>query len=158
MIDAEFFSSFSGGYKRISFSDPLSWSLSPSAGHCCFMTHFELELKKKSLEFASYLTQFLGNWKSLSRIWLFATPWTIQSMEFSRPEHWNGFPSPPPGDLHNQWSNPVFPQNPGFPPRKSRQVFYHLSHQRSPKILEWVAYSFSRGSSLPRNWGLLHCR
>ena len=29
-------------------------------------------------------------WKSLSRVWLFATPWTIQSMEFSRPEYWSG--------------------------------------------------------------------
>ena len=29
-------------------------------------------------------------WKSLSRIWLFVTPWTIQSMEFSRPEYWSG--------------------------------------------------------------------
>ena len=28
-------------------------------------------------------------WKSLSHVWLFATPWTIQSMEFSRPEHWS---------------------------------------------------------------------
>ena len=29
-------------------------------------------------------------WKSLSRVQLFATPWTIQSMEFSRPEYWSG--------------------------------------------------------------------
>ena len=29
-------------------------------------------------------------WKSLSCIWLFAAPRTIQSMEFSRPEYWNG--------------------------------------------------------------------
>ena len=28
--------------------------------------------------------------KSLSRVWLSATPWTIQSMEFSRPEYWSG--------------------------------------------------------------------
>ena len=28
-------------------------------------------------------------WKLLSCVWLFATPWTIQSMEFSRPEHWS---------------------------------------------------------------------
>ena len=27
---------------------------------------------------------------SLSRVQLFATPWTIQSMEFSRPEYWSG--------------------------------------------------------------------
>ena len=29
-------------------------------------------------------------WKSLSRVWLFAYPWTIQSLEFSRPEYWSG--------------------------------------------------------------------
>ena len=29
-------------------------------------------------------------WKPLSRVWLFVTPWTIQSMEFSRPEYWSG--------------------------------------------------------------------
>ena len=29
-------------------------------------------------------------WKLLSRVWLFVTPWTIQSMEFSRPEDWSG--------------------------------------------------------------------
>ena len=31
-----------------------------------------------------------SEWKSLSRVLLFATPWTIQSMEFSRPEYWSG--------------------------------------------------------------------
>ena len=29
-------------------------------------------------------------WKSLSCVQLFATPWTIQSMEISRPEYWSG--------------------------------------------------------------------
>ena len=29
-------------------------------------------------------------WKSPSHVGLFATPWTIQSAEFSRPEYWNG--------------------------------------------------------------------
>ena len=28
-------------------------------------------------------------WKSFSHVWLFATPWVIESMEFSRPEYWN---------------------------------------------------------------------
>ena len=28
-------------------------------------------------------------WKSLSHVRLFATPWTVQSMEFSRPEYWS---------------------------------------------------------------------
>ena len=29
-------------------------------------------------------------WKSLSCIQLFATPWTLENMEFSRPEYWSG--------------------------------------------------------------------
>ena len=33
----------------------------------------------------------------------------------------------------------------------SRWILYHLSRQRSPRILEWVTYPFSRGSSQPRN-------
>ena len=32
-----------------------------------------------------------------------------------------------------------------------RQILYHLSHQGSPRILEWVAYPFSRGSCQPWN-------
>ena len=44
--------------------------------------------------------------KSLSRVWLFATPWTVAyqappSMGFSRQEYWSGLPFPSPGDLHN---------------------------------------------------------
>ena len=30
-----------------------------------------------------------GKWKSLSCVQLFATPWTVQSTEFSRPEYWS---------------------------------------------------------------------
>ena len=33
---------------------------------------------------------FLPKWKLLSCVWLFATSWTIQSMEFSGPEYWSG--------------------------------------------------------------------
>ena len=44
--------------------------------------------------------------KSLSRVQLFATPWTVahqapQSMEFSRQEYWSGLPFPSPEDLPN---------------------------------------------------------
>ena len=38
-----------------------------------------------------------------------------------------------------------------------RWVLYQLSHKVSPRILEWVAYPFSRGSSLPRNWTRVSC-
>ena len=50
---------------------------------------------------ASIYVQKTRKWKSLSRVRLFATPWTIQSMEFSRPESWSGWPFPSPGDLPN---------------------------------------------------------
>ena len=33
----------------------------------------------------------------------------------------------------------------------------HLSHKRSPRILEWVTYPFSRGSSWPRNQTRVSC-
>ena len=32
-----------------------------------------------------------------------------------------------------------------------RQILYHLSHQGNPRILEWVVFSFSRGSFWSRN-------
>ena len=38
------------------------------------------------------------------------------------------------------------------------RILYHLSQQGRPRILEWVAYPFSRGSSQELNRGLLHCR
>ena len=38
-----------------------------------------------------------------------------------------------------------------------RHVLYLLSHKGSPRILEWVAYPFSRGSSCPRNWTGVSC-
>ena len=46
----------------------------------------------------------------------------------------------------------IFPTqgfNPGLP--HYRQILYHLSHQESPRILEWVACPIiSRGTSQPR--------
>ena len=38
-----------------------------------------------------------------------------------------------------------------------RQILYQLSHKGSPRILEWVAYPFSSGSSQPRNWTGVSC-
>ena len=46
----------------------------------------------------------------------------------------------------------IFPtqgSNAGHP--HCRQILYQLSHKGSPRILEWVACPFSRGSSWPRN-------
>ena len=40
---------------------------------------------------------------------LFATPWSVQSMEFSRPEYWSGYPFPSLGDLPNPGIEPRSP-------------------------------------------------
>ena len=77
-------------------------------------------------------------WKSLN----FVTPWTIQSMEFSRPKYWSRF-------SHFQEIFPTHGLNPGFP--HCRQILYQLCHKGSTRILEWVAYPFCRRSSWPRN-------
>ena len=36
-------------------------------------------------------------------------------------------------------------------------ILYRLSHQGSPRILEWLAYPFSRGSSQPRSGTRVTC-
>ena len=38
-----------------------------------------------------------------------------------------------------------------------RQILQQLSHQGNARILEWVAYLFSRGSSRPRNQTGVSC-
>ena len=48
--------------------------------------------------------------KSLSRVWLLATPWTATyqappSMGFSRQEYWNGVPLPSPATVHRAVKN-----------------------------------------------------
>ena len=71
-----------------------------------------------------------------------------------------------PHGLYSPWNSPgqntgvgslsllqgIFPtqgSNPGLP--YCRWSLYQLSHKGSPRILEWVTYPFSRGSSWPRN-------
>ena len=50
---------------------------------------------------------------------------------------------------------PIQGSNPGLLHR--RWILYHLSPQGSPRILEWVAYPFSSGSSQPGNWTRVSC-
>ena len=77
-----------------------------------------------------------------------------------------------PHSLYSPWNSPskntgvgslsllqgIFPtqgSNPGL--LHCRQILYQLSKQRSPRILEWVAYPFSRGYSQPRNQTGVSC-
>ena len=81
--------------------------------------------------------------QSLSCVCLFATPWTIQSMEFSWPEYWSGWLFPFPGGL----------PNPGL--LLCRRILYQLSHQGSPDYIyythiKWL-YPFSKRWSMQRH-------
>ena len=52
----------------------------------------------------------------------------------------------------------IFPtqgSNLGLP--HCRRILYQLSHKGSPRILEWVAYPFSKGFSRPRNGTRVSC-
>ena len=62
-------------------------------------------LQARTLEWVTISFSSASKWKvkvkSLSRVWLFATPWTAayqapRSMGFSRQEYWSGVPSPSP--------------------------------------------------------------
>ena len=53
--------------------------------------------------------------KSLSRVQLFVTPWTVAyqapgSMEFSRQQYWSVLPFPSPGDLPAPGIEPASPE------------------------------------------------
>ena len=88
--------------------------------------------------------------KSISRVRLFATPWTVAyqdppSMGFSKQEYWSGLPFPSPRDL----------PDPGMHPSLShcRQTLCRLSHQErisSGEILlksSTLFLGFSSGSN-----------
>ena len=102
--------------------------------------------------------------KSLSRVRPSATPWTAAfhaplSMGFSRQEYWSGVPLP---SLTGVGSLSLLQGifltqglNPGL--LHCGQILYQLSHQGSPRILEWAAYPFSWGSSWPRNRTRVSC-
>ena len=85
----------------------------------------------------------LWKWKLLNGVWLFVIPWTIQSMEFSRENTEVGSLS------LLQGISPIQGLNPGLP--HYRCILHQLSHKGSPRILEWIAYPFSSGSSQSRN-------
>ena len=106
-------------------------------------------------------TKLLWKWKrkSLSRVWLFATPWTIQSMEFSRPESWSGQPFPSPGDLPNPEIEPRSPtwqvdSLPAVPPGKPKNtgvgslsllqgIFPTQESNRGLLHRRWILYQMS---------------
>ena len=79
---------------------------------------------------------------SESHVWIFATPWTTQSMEFSRPEYWSGYSPLLQGIVPTQGSNPGL--------LHCRQILYPLSHLDS--LLSYVRPSYYAWASLVAQW------
>ena len=77
----------------------------------------------------------------LSRVWLFATLYTINHqvplfMGFSRQEYWNGLSFPPPGDLPDLWIEPMSLMPLAFASRffttsTTREAHYALQKKRN---------------------------
>ena len=100
---------------------------------CYHMSCWTLNMRNISVQFSSF--------QSLSHVWLFVTPWTIESGVCSLSLCQGLFPT--------QGSNSGL--------MHCRQTLYQLSHKGSPRILEWVAYPFTGGASLPRNQTGVSC-
>ena len=117
------------------------------------MTHLEKWCELKAFQFLiHHVALYSEQLKSLSHVRPFATPWTIQSMEFSRPEYWSGQPFPSPGDL----------PNPGIEPRSPALQADSLPAELQGKLKNTGvgSLSFLQGIFLTKesNRGLLHCR
>ena len=93
--------------------------------------------------------------KLLSRVRLFATPWTVAyqaplSMGFSRQEYWSGLPFPSPGDLPDPRTEPRSPalladaltsEPPGKPPVSSEDMYKIDERKQILKDLqEWIGF------------------
>ena len=105
--------------------------------------------------------------KSLSRVWLFATPWTVayqaaRSNGFSMQEYWSWLPFPSPGDLPDPGMEPRSPalqadtlpsEPPGKPQPYTTGVHFTIWYCI---ILGWPNHSFGFSHKLLPNT-LLAC-
>ena len=82
--------------------------------------------------------------QSCATLWPYVPARLLCSWGFSRQNAVLGYHALLQGIFPTHGLNPRFPH--------CGWILYHLSHQESPRILEWVAYPFSRGSSQPRNF------
>ena len=120
-------------------------------------------LQARTLEWVAISFSNAWKWKvkvkSLSHVWLLATPWTAAHqaplpMEFARQENWSGLPLPSPfiaiaKSLQScpTLCDPMDCSSPGSSVHGILQV----------RILGWVAVPFSGGSSQPRDQTWVSC-
>ena len=93
----------------------------------------------------------------LSRVWLFATPWTVAhqaflSMGFSRQEYWSGLPGPPSRVFVTQRSNPHLLHLHWYvgslPLAPSGNLKSHIPKKKKKRFLSGKRHQFSKVPSL----------
>ena len=89
------------------------------------------------------------------------TPWTIQSIEFSRPEYWSGYPFPSPGES-SQPRSPVLQVDslPAESPRKwtrNNTCFKTLPPHRIQKMEILKEKAWHLRPFPPGNWQRQNC-
>ena len=128
-----------------------SCSIKPSQNTLVCVLPALVDLKDSYLRFHSTCRQPKVKVK-VTQSRLFATPWTIQSIEFSRLQYWSGQPFPSPGYL----------PNPGTEPRSPALQADSLpaEPQGNPKNTRVGSLSLLQGifPTQESNQGLLHCK
>ena len=114
-------------------------------------------VEKSQTRLSTHTSKLFSSVRSLSRVQLFATPWTVPcqaslSMEFSSQECWSGLPFGSPGDL------PIL----GIKPRSPALQVNSLPSEppEKPKNTGVGSLSIFQGvcPTQESNWGLPHCR
>ena len=114
-----------------------------------FLFQSQRKAMPKNVHIATQLDSFhmlASEWvcvcKSLSRVRLFATPWTILSMELSRPEYRSGYPFPSLGDLPYPRIKPrssALPADslPAEPQSNVSKVMFKILQARLQQYVNW---------------------
>ena len=95
-------------------------------------------------------TKWVNEWvKSLSHVWLFATPWTVAhqappSMGFSRQEYWSGLPFSSIGDLPNPESKHIS--------WTGKQILYHWAYNLGKNYLKIIFSNIHAKSGGKHTW------
>ena len=115
-------------------------------------------LQARTLEWVAISFSNAWKWKvkvkSLSRVWLLATPWTaayqaLPSMGFSGQQYWSGVPLPSPGDLPDSETDimPSVLAGRFFttePPGKPHLGYFYETYLKYWRISMWVPLIVSK--------------
>ena len=135
-----------------------------------YFYHFHLLTKLWVFSCFLYNMSLKVKVKSLSRVQLFATPWTVAyqaspSMWFSRQEYWSGLPFPSPGDLPDPGIKPRSPalqadaltsEPPGKPYNMSLVAFFwsQVSHLHNNLVPSHILFSCLICQAIPCSFAL----